>query len=158
MAERVGLIPAAGRGTRAYPYTKTIPKGMLKVSGKPLLEHLVTLQRDQLGIRRIFIVVGTLGEAIQQYFEDGSNWGVRIEYLQNDAVHLGLAYSVSLGERVVQDPFLLMLSDEVLSGHQPRPPGRYSSQRQFRVLRPDGRAGLAPHQPKLHGAPPAGRR
>jgi len=112
MAELVGLIPAAGKGSRAYPYTKTIPKGMLKVSGKPLLEHLVTLQRDQLGIQRIFIVVGTLGEAIQQYFEDGSNWGVRIEYLPNDAVHRGLAYSVFLGERVVHDPFLLMLSDE----------------------------------------------
>ena len=112
MSELVGLIPAAGKGTRAYPYTKQIPKGLLKVSGKPLLEHLVTLQRDQLGIHRIFIVVGTFGEAIQQHFEDGSNWGVRIEYLQNDAVHLGLAYSVSLGEQAIHGPFLLMLSDE----------------------------------------------
>ena len=112
MAELVGLIPAAGKGTRAYPYTKRIPKGMLKVSGTPLLEHLVTLQRDQLGIRRIFIVVGTLGDAVKKYFGDGSRWGVRIEYLQNDAVHRGLAYSVSLGARAIQEPFLLTLSDE----------------------------------------------
>jgi NDP-sugar pyrophosphorylase family protein len=112
VSELVGLIPAAGRGVRAYPYTKRIPKGLFKVSGKPLLEHLVTLQRDQLGIQRIFIVVGELGDAIKKYFEDGSNWGIRIEYLENDAVHLGLAYSVSLGEQVVNEPFLLMLSDE----------------------------------------------
>ncbi len=112
MNERVGLIPAAGKGTRAYPYTKDIPKGLLKVSGKPLLEHLVELQRDRLGIQRIYLVVGTAGQQIRDYFGDGSRWGVRIDYLQNDRVDLGLAYSVSLGERVIREPFLLMLSDE----------------------------------------------
>ncbi len=112
MAERIGLIPAAGKGTRAYPYTKNIPKGLLKVSGKSLLEHLVELQRDRLGIERIYMVVGTAGQQIRDYFRDGSRWGVRIDYLQNDRVDLGLAYSVSLGERVIREPFLLMLSDE----------------------------------------------
>ncbi|MHB8921980.1 MAG: sugar phosphate nucleotidyltransferase [Thermoleophilia bacterium] len=112
MAELVGLIPAAGKGSRAYPYTRRIPKGMLKVSGIPLLEHLIVLQRDQLGIRRIFIVVGDMSEVIQDYFQDGARWGVEIGYLQNDAVHLGLAYSVSLGARVIHEPFVLMLSDE----------------------------------------------
>ncbi|MHB1390911.1 MAG: sugar phosphate nucleotidyltransferase [Thermoleophilia bacterium] len=112
MAELVGLIPAAGKGTRAYPYTRRIPKGMLKVSGIPLLEHLIILQRDQLGIRRIYIVVGAMSDVIEEYFQDGSRWGVEIEYLHNDAVHLGLAYSVSLGAKVISDPFVLMLSDE----------------------------------------------
>lgn len=112
MAELVGLIPAAGKGTRAYPYTRRIPKGMLKVSGIPLLEHLVMLQRDQLAIRRIYIVVGAMSDVIQDYFKDGSRWGVEIEYLLNDAVHLGLAYSVSMGEQVIREPFVLMLSDE----------------------------------------------
>lgn len=112
MGELVGLIPAAGKGTRAYPYTKTIPKGMLKVNGRPLLEHLVTLQRDALGIRDIRIVVGTHRQTIQDYFGDGSRWGVRIGYLLNEAVHLGLAHSVSLGAAAIRDPFLLMLSDE----------------------------------------------
>ncbi len=112
MAERIGLIPAAGKGTRAYPYTKNIPKGLLKVSGKPLLEHLVELQRDQMGCRHIYLVVGTAGQQIRDYFGDGTRWGVRIEYLQNDRVDRGLAYSVSLGERVIREPFLLLLSDE----------------------------------------------
>jgi dTDP-glucose pyrophosphorylase len=112
MAERIGLIPAAGKGTRAYPYTRNIPKGLLKVSGKPLLEHLVELLRDQMGSRRIYMVVGTAGQQIRDYFGDGSRWGVRIDYLQNDRVDRGLAYSVSLGERVIREPFLLLLSDE----------------------------------------------
>jgi len=112
MPELVGLIPAAGKGTRAYPYTKRIPKGMLKVGGKPILEHLVAIQRDQLGIRQIYIIVGDLGDAITEHFGDGSRFGVRIDYLQNDAIHRGLGYSVSMGQRAIDGPFLLMLSDE----------------------------------------------
>jgi dTDP-glucose pyrophosphorylase len=112
MAELIGLIPAAGKGTRAYPYTRDIPKGMLKVSGTPLLEQTVVLLRDQMGVRRIFIVVNELGPVIGQYFGNGERWGVRIEYLQNEAVHLGLVYSVSLAGKHIREPFILMLSDE----------------------------------------------
>ena len=112
MSERISLIPAAGKGTRAYPYTKNIPKGLLKIAGKPLLEHLVELQRDQLGVAHIYMVVGTTGQQVRDYFGDGSRWGVRIDYLQNDRVDLGLAYSVSLGAQVIREPFFLMLSDE----------------------------------------------
>jgi dTDP-glucose pyrophosphorylase len=85
---------------------------MLKVGGIPILEHLVKIQRDQLGIRRIFIVVGTLADSIEEYFGDGSDFGVSIEYLHNDAVHRGLAYSVYLGKKTIDCPFILMLSDE----------------------------------------------
>ncbi len=112
MAEIKALIPAAGKGTRAYPYTRNIPKGMLKVSGKPLLEYTVTLLRDQLGVEKIFIVVNELGQAIRQHFNNGEQFGVHIEYLQNEAVHRGLAYSVFLAREHIQDPFILMLSDE----------------------------------------------
>lgn len=112
MTELVGLIPAAGKGTRAYPYTKRIPKGMLKVGGKPILEHLVAIQRDQLGIRRICMVVGDLGGIIKEHFGDGSRFGVHIDYLRNDAIDRGLGYSVFLGRQAIDGPFVLMLSDE----------------------------------------------
>jgi dTDP-glucose pyrophosphorylase len=112
MAELVGLIPAAGKGTRAYPYTHNIPKGMLKVSGLPVLEYTVTLLRDQLKVQRIFMVVNDLGQVIRQHFGNGENFGVRIEYLKNEAVHLGLAYSILLAKNYIQNPFILILSDE----------------------------------------------
>jgi UDP-N-acetylglucosamine diphosphorylase / glucose-1-phosphate thymidylyltransferase / UDP-N-acetylgalactosamine diphosphorylase / glucosamine-1-phosphate N-acetyltransferase / galactosamine-1-phosphate N-acetyltransferase len=112
MAELVGLIPSAGKGTRAYPYTRNIPKGMLKVTGIPILEYTMSLLRDQLNIRRIFIVINELGQAIRQHFGDGEHFGVHIEYIKNKAVHLGLAYSVFLARDYIQDPFILMLSDE----------------------------------------------
>ena len=70
MAELVGLIPAAGRGVRAYPHTATVPKSMLEVDGVPNLQRNVELLRDQLGIRDIRIVVGYHGDVIRQHFGD----------------------------------------------------------------------------------------
>lgn len=112
MPELVGLIPAAGKGTRAYPYTRDIPKGMLKVAGLPLLEHAVTLMRDQARVSRLLIVVGTLGHIIREHFGDGERFGLPISYVQNDRVDLGLAHSVRLAGAGIDSPFLMMLSDE----------------------------------------------
>ncbi|MEW5912232.1 MAG: sugar phosphate nucleotidyltransferase [Thermodesulfobacteriota bacterium] len=112
MPELVGLIPAAGRGTRAYPYTRTIPKGMLWVSGTPLLEHTLAILRDQVGVSRVFIVVGSHGHIIREHFGDGEGFGVPISYVQNDRVELGLAHSVRLAGAHITGPFVMMLSDE----------------------------------------------
>lgn len=116
MPELVGLIPAAGKGTRAYPYTRDIPKGMLKVAGKPLLEHSLTLLRDQLGIRRVYVVVGDLGQVIKDYFGDGAAWGLELTYIQNQRIDLGLAHSVRLAGAHIQGPFVMLLSDEYYRG------------------------------------------
>jgi dTDP-glucose pyrophosphorylase len=110
--ELVGLIPAAGKGTRAYPYTRDIPKGMLKVAGIPLLEHALARMRDQAGVSRLYIVVGTLGHIIREHFGDGERFGLPISYVQNDRVDLGLAHSVRLAGAHIASPFLMMLSDE----------------------------------------------
>jgi UDP-N-acetylglucosamine diphosphorylase / glucose-1-phosphate thymidylyltransferase / UDP-N-acetylgalactosamine diphosphorylase / glucosamine-1-phosphate N-acetyltransferase / galactosamine-1-phosphate N-acetyltransferase len=112
MSDLVALIPAAGKGTRAYPYTREIPKGMLKVAGMPLVEHSLRLLRDQLGIRTFFIVVGSLGDVIREHLADGSRWGVRITYIQNNDLDLGMAHSVRLAGRHIQTPFVMVLSDE----------------------------------------------
>ncbi|MDG1399452.1 MAG: NTP transferase domain-containing protein, partial [Candidatus Binatia bacterium] len=84
MPELYGVIPAAGRGVRAYPYTKTIPKSLLEVDGTSLLERNVLLLRDQLAISKIAIVVGHLGAAIRDHLGDGSRLGVEIVYVEND--------------------------------------------------------------------------
>ncbi|MCB2188732.1 MAG: NTP transferase domain-containing protein [Deltaproteobacteria bacterium] len=112
MPELVGLIPAAGKGTRAYPYTKDIPKGMLPVAGRPLLEHSLVMLRDQAHIREFFIVVGDLGQVIRDHFGDGAAWNVKITYIQNQHIDLGLAHSVRLAGEHITGPFLMVLSDE----------------------------------------------
>jgi len=120
MAELIGLIPAAGRGIRAYPYTQRIPKSMLQVDGVPLLQSNVELLRDQLGIRDIRIVVGHHGEVIRDHFGDGSGHGVRITYLVNDRLDLELPYSIYLGTRDIDTYCCVILADEFYVGSNHR--------------------------------------
>ena len=110
----VGVIPAAGRGTRAYPSTRLIPKAMLDICGAPVLHYTITTMRDQLGIHDIVIILGHHGETIRRKFGNGDHYSVRIRYVQNDRVDLGLAYSVLLTrDHVAGSHFVVMLSDEV---------------------------------------------
>jgi histidinol-phosphate phosphatase family protein len=73
------VILAGGRGTRLGPITDTRPKPMVEFHGKPFLEYIVEMLRDQ-GFERILMLLGYLPEAIQTHFEDGDRWGVDIEY------------------------------------------------------------------------------
>ena len=117
----IGIIPAAGRGTRAYPYTRGIPKGMVDVAGRPNLERVVAILRDQLHVSRIVIVVGAFGEQIRTHFGDGSSSGVPIAYVENDQIERGLGYSLPLARPHVDDDYAcIMLSDEcyVDSNHE----------------------------------------
>jgi len=73
------MILAAGRGERMRPLTDCCPKPMLTVMGKPLIEyHIIKLA--QAGIKDIVINIAWLGEQIENYFQDGSKWGVTINY------------------------------------------------------------------------------
>jgi NDP-sugar pyrophosphorylase family protein len=116
VSDLVGLIPAAGRGVRAYPYSATIPKSMLEVDGVPILRRNVELMRDQLAIREIYIVIGHRGEVIQSYFGDGGSFGLRITYVENPRVDLELPYSVFLAGRHIDRPCCMILADECYLG------------------------------------------
>jgi len=77
--EMKAVILAAGKGTRMRELTNEMPKPMLPVQGKPILEHIL-LGLIAAGIRDVFIVTGFRAEAIENYFGDGSKWNVRIAY------------------------------------------------------------------------------
>jgi len=109
-----GVIPAAGRGTRAWPHTRTIPKAMLDVCGKPVMHYTIGTMRDKLGIREIVVVVGAHGHAIRDYFGSGEAYGVRLQYVLNEHPERGLAWSVLLSRpRITTSHFAVMLSDEL---------------------------------------------
>lgn len=112
MSKLYGLIPAAGKGTRARPYSNLIPKGMLEINGVPNLQRTVELMRDQLAISDIVIVVGHLGQTIIDYLGNGERLGVSIRYVTNTAIERGLAWSVLLGGEAMDDYFCVILSDE----------------------------------------------
>lgn len=80
---KVGVIPAAGKGVRAYPKTNFVPKSMFEIEGKPILQRNIELMRDKIEIKEIFIIINYMGDHIKRYFGDGEVFGVKIKYLIN---------------------------------------------------------------------------
>jgi NDP-sugar pyrophosphorylase family protein len=105
----VGVILAAGKGARMYPFSERSPKPILPILNRPLLAHQIEVMRDS-GITDIHIVVGHLGYQVSAAFGDGSQYGVRIRFVEQEST-LGLAHAVGALESRVQLPFLLMLGD-----------------------------------------------
>ena len=77
------VVLAGGRGTRLYPLTKEVPKPMLPVAGRPILERIVT-HLIGYGIVRIYLAVGYKSETISDYFGDGESLGCSIKYIRED--------------------------------------------------------------------------
>jgi dTDP-glucose pyrophosphorylase len=103
------LIMAGGRGERLRPLTEMTPKPMLKIGGKPIIEHNI----DRLinyGIKEIYISVKYLKSLIMDYFGDGSLRGVNIRYIEEEEA-LGTIGALSLIERIEYEDLLVMNSD-----------------------------------------------
>ena len=107
-----GLIPAAGKGSRAVPYTENQHKALLNINGVPNIERIITIMRDDLAITDIVIVIGHLGEQIQRQLGDGERLRVRLHYVVNDALEKGWAWSVLLAKKYISTYFCVMLCDE----------------------------------------------
>ena len=104
------VLLAAGRGTRMRELTADLPKPMIKVRGKPILLHIVEgLQAA--GIKDFLIIVGYHGDAVRDYFGDGSCFGLQIRYA-TQVVQDGTGRVVDLAQEFVgQSPFLLSYGD-----------------------------------------------
>jgi len=105
------LIMAGGRGTRLYPLTETIPKPMLTVAGRPILERLV-MHLVGYGIREVFLSVHYLSEIVERHFGDGAAFGCRIRYLREEQP-LGTGGALSLLPEAPQHPLVVMNGDLV---------------------------------------------
>ena len=76
----IGVILAAGKGFRAYPTTKYLPKVLIKISDKTLLEHNIEILRDQLNVSDIIIVIGYLGHKITEFLSY-KDLGIRLSFV-----------------------------------------------------------------------------
>ncbi|ERM81527.1 hypothetical protein P872_09230 [Rhodonellum psychrophilum GCM71 = DSM 17998] len=103
------LIMAGGRGERLKPLTDHTPKPLLPVGGKPIIEHNLDRLNDY-GIDDIWISVNYLGNQLVDYFKDGSEKDLRINYVWEDNP-LGTAGALGLVENFIHDHVLLMNSD-----------------------------------------------
>jgi len=105
------VILAGGLGTRLQPYTTFMPKPMLPLGDKPLLEHLIDWTRKN-GIKSIVLCVSYLRKTIEDYFEDGERFGVKIEYA-NANRPLATAGQLKTAEKFVDDAFVCMYGDSI---------------------------------------------
>jgi len=107
---RKAVILAAGKGTRMRELTTDLPKPMIPVRGRPILEHIVSgLQLA--GISHILIIVGYRAEVVQNHFGNGSAFNVSIEYL-TQSVQDGTGRVVDLAKNfAAHDPFILSYGD-----------------------------------------------
>ncbi len=103
------VLMAGGEGQRLRPLTETIPKPLLKVGNKPIIEHNID-RLNKYGIENIHISVRYLGEQIINYFGDGSQKDIKIDYVTEDEP-LGTMGAIKLFERFEHDYILLMNSD-----------------------------------------------
>jgi dTDP-glucose pyrophosphorylase len=103
------VIMAGGRGERLRPLTDAIPKPMVRVAGRPILERIV-LHLVGFGIRRIFLSVNYLADVIERHFGDGARYGCRIDYLR-ETRPLGTGGSLSLLPAVPDRPLLVLNGD-----------------------------------------------
>src|SRR5436190_8721006 len=104
------VILAAGKGTRMRNLTNEMPKPMLRIQGRPILEHILEGILAA-GIREIFIVTGFRAEVVEDYFGDGSKWNARIGY-GRQVVQEGTGKAPELAKAFVGDsPFLLTYGD-----------------------------------------------
>ena len=102
------VILAGGRGTRLAPYTTILPKPLMPVGDKPILDIVISQLRHY-GFTDITLAVGYLSELLMAYFGDGSRFGVSIRYSHEDQP-LGTAGPIALVEGL-DEPFLVMNGD-----------------------------------------------
>jgi len=105
------VIVCGGEGTKMRPLTLTIPKSMLPLGYKPILEHVISFFKKQ-GRSNFIFSVGYLGENIIKYFNDGSHHGVNIKY-SSEEKPLGTAGAIKKVESIVSSPFIVSYGDVI---------------------------------------------
>jgi glucose-1-phosphate thymidylyltransferase len=105
----LGVILAAGKGSRIQPLNLYLPKPLLPVCNKPIIQYQLEDMRG-IGVQEVIIVVGHLKEEIISYFGDGSSLGLKIRYVEQKET-LGIAHAVAQLENEVNSPFILFLGD-----------------------------------------------
>lgn len=103
------MILAAGKGSRIQPLNLYLPKPLLPVCNKPIIQYQLEDMRD-IGVQEVIIVVGHLKEEIISYFGDGAALGLKIRYVEQKET-LGIAHAVAQLENEVNAPFILFLGD-----------------------------------------------
>jgi len=110
---KIGIIPAAGDGLRLNDLllTRVLPKPMLPILSKPLLEYGLDNMK-LMGVEDVFMIVGAKKELIQEYFGNGADFDLRITYIEENPLR-DISYAISLTKDYVSEPFSVILGDDL---------------------------------------------
>jgi N-acetyl-alpha-D-muramate 1-phosphate uridylyltransferase len=106
-------ILAGGLATRLRPLTDKIPKSLVPIHGKTFLEYQLDFLKAG-GVTDIVLCIGHMGEQIEEYFGNGSEYGVRIKYSREGKIQLGTAGALKKAESLLEDEFFIMYGDSYL--------------------------------------------
>ena len=105
------IILAGGLGTRLHPYTNSLPKPMLPLGEKPILEYLIEWVKKN-GVKEIVLCVSYLRKKIEDYFQDGKRFGVKIEYAISNKP-LATAGQLKTAEKFIDGTFVCIYGDSI---------------------------------------------
>ncbi len=106
------VVIAGGQGTRIASVNADIPKAMIPIDGKPILEYQL-LMAQRYGFTDFLFIIGYLGDQIREYFGDGAKWGVTIEYFQ-ETQPLGTAGALGYLKDKLTEEFFVFYGDTVM--------------------------------------------
>jgi len=107
------VVMAGGFGTRIQPLTNSRPKPMLPIMNKPMMEHTMMMLKD-LGVREFIVLLYFKPEIIQDYFKDGSDFGINISYVIPDDDY-GTAGAVKLAQELIGDENFIIISGDLVT-------------------------------------------
>jgi choline kinase len=109
---KLALILAAGNGSRIAARSGELPKPLVQLNGRPLLEHVLRGAQEA-GIRRFVIVVGYRGQMIKEWYESHPISGVEVTWIENPEYRKDNGISVLCASHLIRERFLLMMADHV---------------------------------------------
>jgi NDP-sugar pyrophosphorylase family protein len=107
------VILAGGLATRLYPVTRTIPKALIKVAGRPFIDHQLALLKEK-GVMQVTLCVGKFGEMIEAHVGDGSRFGLEVRYSYDGDVLLGTGGAIKKAAGILSDVFMILYGDSYL--------------------------------------------
>jgi len=105
----MGVILAAGKGSRMHPFSDDFPKPLLPICNMPLIEYQLNMM-NEVGIKDVIVLIGHHGAKIVNHLGDGKRFGLKINYVEQKNM-LGIAHAVGMLEEYISEPFLLFLGD-----------------------------------------------
>ncbi len=107
------VVMAGGFGTRIQPLTNSVPKPMLPIMNRPMMEHTIVSLRD-LGIKEFIVLLYFKPDVIKEYFQDGSAWGINITYVVPDDDY-GTAGAVKKAQEYIADENFIIISGDLVT-------------------------------------------